>query len=69
MSGSLEIETVFKITPKVFEKMWEKLRYEYVAKELQSIILTIPSEDRVGLIVYLIPRQIVILCGKEYDLL
>ncbi|KAK7178271.1 hypothetical protein PSPO01_15686 [Paraphaeosphaeria sporulosa] len=67
-SGGLGIETAFEMTPEVFEKIWTKLCHEREAGEPQSIILTIPTEDRVGSIVYSIPRRIAILCGKEYNL-
>ena len=64
----LGIQTAFDLTREIFEKIGKKLSHERVAGEPQSIILTIPAEDRVGSIVYSIPRRKAIMCGKEYNM-
>ncbi|KAF2787656.1 hypothetical protein K505DRAFT_329515 [Melanomma pulvis-pyrius CBS 109.77] len=66
-SDSLGVRIGF-LTSEVFEKIWRKLSKERVEGEAQSIILTILAKDRVGSIVYSVPRQKAIMCGKEYNL-
>lgn len=61
------IETAFLLSPREFHKIWE--RYESItAGESHSIILTIPVEDRVALIVLLIPRPEAIDIGSQFKL-
>lgn len=61
------IETAFLLSPEIFEQIWS-LSHEWTAEGPQTIILTIPTEDRVASILHSIPRLNAIRFGRQFNL-
>ncbi|ORY01906.1 hypothetical protein BCR34DRAFT_605762 [Clohesyomyces aquaticus] len=66
------IEMAFAVAPDVWDKIYESLSRERVASEQagepQTILLTIPAEDRVGTVMHSIPRRMAMRYSQEYNL-
>ena len=63
-AGMSGIEMAFEIPREVFEMVWKDYGREWSG----AVILTIPTDDRVGSILHTVPRETSMEIGERYNL-